>query len=55
MLSAVASIYQGNDEGSVTRLIDEVLDPVGLFYRFGLADSMLKRKHMPQTQQEGRK
>jgi F420-non-reducing hydrogenase small subunit len=55
MLSAVASIYQGNDEESVARMIDEILDPVGLFYRFGLADSMLKRKHIRQTQQEGKK
>jgi F420-non-reducing hydrogenase small subunit len=55
MLSAIASIYQGNDAEGVSRLIDEVLDPVGTFYRFGLADSMLKRKRMPQAQQEGKK
>ena len=55
MLSAIASIYQGNDEEGVNHLIDEVLDPVGTFYRFGLADSMLRRKRMPQAQQEGKR
>ena len=46
MLSALASIYQVNDEEGVSRLINEVLDPVGTFYRFGLPDSMLKRKRL---------
>ena len=46
MVSAIASIYQGNENGDSQRLVAEVLDPVGLFYRFGLADSMLKRKRM---------
>jgi F420-non-reducing hydrogenase small subunit len=55
MLSAIASIYQGNDEEGVNHLIDEVLDPVGTFYRFGLPDSMLKRRRIPQAQQEGKK
>jgi F420-non-reducing hydrogenase small subunit len=50
MLSALASIYQVNDEQGVSRLIDEVLDPVGTFYRFGMADSMLKRKRLQKTQ-----
>jgi F420-non-reducing hydrogenase small subunit len=49
MLSAIASIYQVNDEQGVSRLIDEVLDPVGTFYRFGLPDSMLKRKRLHKT------
>jgi F420-non-reducing hydrogenase small subunit len=55
MLSAIASIFQGNDVESVNRLVDEMLDPVGTFYRFGLPDSLLKRKHMPRSQQEVKK
>ncbi len=55
MLSAIASIFQGNDVESVNRLVDEMLDPVGTFYRFGLPDSLLKRKHMPQSKQEVKK
>lgn len=46
MLSAIASIYQANDDESVSRMISEVLDPAGTFYRFGMADSMLKRKRL---------
>jgi F420-non-reducing hydrogenase small subunit len=55
MLSAVASIYQGDDEESINRMVEEMIDPVGTFYRFGLPDSMLRRKHMLRTQQEGKK
>jgi F420-non-reducing hydrogenase small subunit len=55
MLSTIASIYQGNAEEDINRLVDEVLDPAGTFYRFGLADSMLRRKRMLPVQQEGKK
>jgi F420-non-reducing hydrogenase small subunit len=44
MLSAIASIYQGDDPDTINRMIEEVVDPAGTFYRFGLPDSMLKRK-----------
>jgi F420-non-reducing hydrogenase small subunit len=50
MLSAIASIYQANDDESVSRMINEVLDPAGTFYRFGMADSMLKRKRISKPQ-----
>ncbi len=47
MLSTIASIYQGNNPEDVERLVNEMVDPAGTFYRFGMADSMLKRKRMP--------
>ncbi|MBM2824891.1 MAG: coenzyme F420-reducing hydrogenase, gamma subunit [Dehalococcoidales bacterium] len=47
MLSALASIYQGNSDADIKRLVDEVIDPAGTFYRFGLASSLLKRKRLP--------
>ncbi len=47
MLSALASIYQGNSEADIGRLVEEVIDPAGTFYRFGLASSLLKRKRLP--------
>jgi len=53
LVSAIASIYQGNEEKEIAKMIDEILDPAGTFYRFGLADSMLKRKRLPQLQKEG--
>ena len=44
MLSAIASIYQGDDAEEIQQMLDEVVDPAGTFYRFGMADSMLQRK-----------
>jgi F420-non-reducing hydrogenase small subunit len=44
MLSAIASIYQGDTPEAVNKLLEEVVDPAGTFYRFGLPDSMLKGK-----------
>ncbi len=50
LVSAIASIYQGNTEEEVARMVEEIVDPAGTFYRFGLADSMLKRKRLQQAQ-----
>ncbi len=52
LVSAIASIYQGDNDEEIARMVDEIIDPAGTFYRFGLADSMLKRKRMQPT--EGR-
>ena len=46
LTSAVASIYQASDGDGIARMVDEVADPAGTFYRFGLADSLLKRKRL---------
>ena len=46
MLSALASIYDVKDEAEIARMIDEVKDPAGTFYRFGMSTSMMKRKRM---------
>jgi F420-non-reducing hydrogenase small subunit len=46
MLSAIASIYQGETTEEINRMLEEVVDPAGTFYRFGMADSLLKRKHL---------
>jgi F420-non-reducing hydrogenase small subunit len=52
LVSAIASIYQGDGE-DIKKLVEEMVDPAGTFYRFGLADSMLKRKRLQPA--EGRK
>lgn len=44
MLSALASIYEAQDEREITRMVDEMVDPAGTFYRFGMSTSMLRRK-----------
>jgi len=52
LVSAIASIYQGEGEDEIRKMVEEMVDPAGTFYRFGLADSMLKRKRLRQA--EGR-
>jgi F420-non-reducing hydrogenase small subunit len=49
LVSAIASIYQGDGADDIKKMVDEVVDPAGTFYRFGLADSMLKRKHLKKS------
>lgn len=46
LVSAIASIYQGDSEEEIKKMLNEVVDPAGTFYRFGLAGSMLKRKRL---------
>jgi F420-non-reducing hydrogenase small subunit len=42
-LSAVASVIDSNDPEEIQRIIDDILDPVGTFYRYSLPDSLLRR------------
>ena len=44
MLSAIASIYDGDSPEEIARMVEEVVDPAGTLYRFGMADSLLGRK-----------
>ena len=46
MLSAIASIYDVKDEDEIKKMVEEVVDPAGTFYRFGMSVSMLNRKRM---------
>jgi F420-non-reducing hydrogenase small subunit len=45
LVSAIASIYQTKGKEDIERMVNEVVDPAGTFYRFGMSISMLKRKH----------
>lgn len=42
-LSAVASIVDAEDPDEINRIIESIYDPVGTFYRYSLADSILRR------------
>jgi len=42
-LDAAASVLDAADEKDIARLIDAIPDPAGTFYRFSLAESMLRR------------
>lgn len=42
MISALGSVYDAENEEDIQNLADSVVDPIGTFYRFGLARSLLK-------------
>jgi len=42
MVSAIASILDARDEETAKKLIDQIVDPVGTFYRFSMSASHLK-------------
>jgi F420-non-reducing hydrogenase small subunit len=42
-ISAVASVIDANDPDEIQRIIDDIPDPVGTFYRYSLPDSLLRR------------
>jgi F420-non-reducing hydrogenase small subunit len=45
LMTAVASVIDSNDPDEIDRIISEgIPDPVGSFYRFSLASSLLRRK-----------
>jgi F420-non-reducing hydrogenase small subunit len=44
LLSAVASVVDSNIEEEAARIVGEIVDPTGTFYRFGLPTSLLRRK-----------
>ncbi len=44
LLSAIASVIDADSEEEIEKIIDEIPDPLGTFYRFGMAHSILKRK-----------
>jgi F420-non-reducing hydrogenase small subunit len=44
MVSALGSIIDSQDAGEINQILDQVADPVGTFYRFGVASSVLHRK-----------
>jgi F420-non-reducing hydrogenase small subunit len=42
LLSAVASVIDARDPKEVEKILDGIPDPAGMFYRFGMAGSVLK-------------
>ncbi len=43
-LSAIASSVEPTDDAAIDRVLDGIPDPIGTFYRYGLARSILRRK-----------
>ena len=44
-LSAFASLIDSNDEEEIAHIIDNVVDPIGTFYRYSLPASLMHRSH----------
>jgi hypothetical protein len=42
LISAFASVIDSNDPIELEKILDSIPDPAGQFYRFNLADSLLK-------------
>lgn len=42
MLSALSSVIDAQDPAEIEKIIEEIADPVGTFYRFSMAHSILK-------------
>ena len=57
LISAFASVIDAEDPAEIDHILDGMVDPVGQFYRFNLAGSLLKaavpawRKRVPQPLQ----
>jgi F420-non-reducing hydrogenase small subunit len=46
LLSAVASVVDADTEEEAARIVSQIADPIGTFYRFGLAGSLLRRRKL---------
>lgn len=46
MLSAIASVIDSEDPEEVKKIIDQIEDPIGTFYRFSLPTSLLRRANI---------
>jgi F420-non-reducing hydrogenase small subunit len=44
LLSAVASVVDADTEEEAARIVSQIVDPIGTFYRFGLPNSLLRRR-----------
>jgi F420-non-reducing hydrogenase small subunit len=44
MMSAIGTMIDSDDEEEILRIIDQIDDPAGTFYRFSLPGSILRRK-----------
>jgi F420-non-reducing hydrogenase small subunit len=45
-MSACASVVDADTEEEAARIVGGIADPIGTFYRFGLAASLLQRRKL---------
>jgi F420-non-reducing hydrogenase small subunit len=48
MIAALASVIDSQDPEEIDRILDGVIDPVGTFYRFSMAQATLGRVSVDQ-------
>jgi F420-non-reducing hydrogenase small subunit len=44
MMSAIATMVDADDSDEITKIVEQIEDPAGTFYRFSLPASILRRK-----------
>ena len=44
MMSAIATMIDSNEDVEIDKIIEDVVDPAGTFYRFSAPDSIIRRK-----------
>jgi F420-non-reducing hydrogenase small subunit len=44
LAGAIGSIIDNDDPAEIQAAVDQLVDPVGTFYRFGLAGSLIGRR-----------
>jgi F420-non-reducing hydrogenase small subunit len=42
-MNAIASVIDSNDPEEIAKIIADIRDPAGTFYRYSLPDSVLRR------------
>ncbi len=54
-MTAIASVIDSNDPVEIERILDGIPDPAGSFYRFNLADSLLRAGRIAWAPADGSK
>jgi F420-non-reducing hydrogenase small subunit len=52
MMSSIATIIDSNDPEEINRIVDELDDTIGTFYRYSLPGSILRRRIMNKKEEE---
>lgn len=47
MVSAISSVIDAHEPEEIEKILDQIVDPLGTFYRFSLAHSILRRVQKP--------
>jgi F420-non-reducing hydrogenase small subunit len=54
ILSSICSNIEAKSEDRIDKVLDEIPDPVGTFYRYGLASSLLRKKNFEGVTEDGK-